>query len=149
MHVLNEDQVCVMNLAVSGHNVFVGGKPGTGKTYTVKRLEKSLKQIKNVKITCTTGMACSLYDEVMTIHSFAGIKDSRLNVDALVTSIRSRESCKQRRIETDCLIIDEVSQLSAKNFQVLNTLAQRVRGSEDLFGGLQLICVGDFFNYLQ
>ena len=39
----------------------------------------------------------------------------------------------------------EVSQLSAKNFQVLNTLAQRVRGSEDLFGGLQLICVENFF----
>ena len=96
MHVLNEDQVCVMNLAMSSHNVIVGGKPGTGKTYTVKRLEKSLKQIKSVKITCTTGMACLLYDEAMTIHSFAGIKDSSLNVDALVTSIRSVSAeCKE------------------------------------------------------
>lgn len=145
MHVLNIEQITVMDIAMGGHNVFVGGKPGTGKTYTVKRVEEILKQTKNVKVTCTTGMACSLYEEAMTIHSFAGIHNTRLNVDALVTSILSRDNCKQRWIETDALIIDEVSQLSAKNFEVLNTLAQRVRGNKELFGGLQLICVGDFY----
>jgi hypothetical protein len=58
-----------MDLAMDGHNVFVGGKPGTGKTYTVKRVVGVLKQTKQVTITCTTGMACSLYDDGMTLHN--------------------------------------------------------------------------------
>lgn len=145
MHVLNTEQISVMNLAMSGHNVFVGGKPGTGKTYTVKRVANILEQTKRVKITCTTGMACSLCDDAMTLHSFSGIQNSRMNVDSLVTSVLSRDSCKRRWIETDVLIIDEVSQLSSKNFEMINILAQRVRGSTKSFGGMQVICVGDFF----
>lgn len=135
----------MMNLAMSGHNVFVGGKPGTGKTYTVKRVANILEQTKRVKITCTTGMACSLCDDAMTLHSFSGIQNSRMNVDSLVTSVLSRDSCKRRWIETDVLIIDEVSQLSSKNFEMINSLAQRVRGSTKSFGGMQVICDGDFF----
>lgn len=77
MHVLNKEQVNVMDLAMDGHNVFVVEKPGTGKTYTVKRVVSILKQTKQVTITCTTGMACSLYDDGMTLHSFAGIQNSK------------------------------------------------------------------------
>jgi ATP-dependent DNA helicase PIF1 len=134
-----------MNLAMDGHNVFVGGKPGTGKTYTVKRVVNILKQTRQVKVSCTTGMACSLYDDAMTLHSFAGIKNSRMNVDAIVSSVMSQDACKCRWLETDVLVIDEVSQLSAKNFELINILAQQIRGSTKLFGGLQVICVGDFF----
>ena len=145
MHVLNKEQINVMNLAMDGHNVFVGGKPGTGKTYIVKRVVSVLQQTKQVKVTCTTGMACSLYDDAMTLHSFGGIQNSRMNVDSIVSSIMSRDTCKRRWLETDVLCIDEVSQLNAKNFELMNTLAQRVRGSTKLLGGLQVICIGDFF----
>ena len=44
MHVLNKEQINVMNLAMDGHNVFVGGKPGTGKTYIVKRAVSVLQK---------------------------------------------------------------------------------------------------------
>ena len=54
---INVEQVTVMSLAMSGHNVFIGGKPGTGKTYTVKCVVNNLKQMRNVQVTCTTGMA--------------------------------------------------------------------------------------------
>ncbi len=134
-----------MNLAMDGHNVFVGGKPGTGKTYTVKRVVNVLKQTRQVKVSCTTGMACSLYDDAMTLHSFAGIKNSRMNVDAIVSSFMSHDACKCRWLETDVLVIDEVSQLSTKNVELINILAQQIRGFTKLFGGLQVICVGDFF----
>ena len=124
----------LMNLAMDGHNVFVGGKPGTGKTYIVKQVVSVLQQTKHVKVTCTTGMACSLYDDAMTLHSFGGIQNSRMNVDSIVSSIMSRDTCKRRWLETDVLCIDEVSQLSAKNVELMNTLAQRVRGSTKLLG---------------
>ena len=92
-------------------------------------------------------MACSLYDEAMAIHSFSGMKNARLDVESLVTGILSQESsCTQQRwVETNVLIIDEVSQLCAKNFEIITILAERVRGIKKLFGGLQLICAGDFF----
>ena len=149
MHVLNKEQINVMNFAMDGHNVFVGGKPGTGKTYIVKRVVSVLQQTKQVKVTCTTGMACSLYDDAMTLHSFGGIQNSRMNVDSIVSSIMSRDTCKRRWLETDVLCIDEVSQLSAKNFELMNTLAQRVRGSTKLFGGLQVICIETSSSYHQ
>jgi Cdc6-like AAA superfamily ATPase len=114
MHVLNKEQIIVMDLAMDGHNVFVVGKPGTGKTYTVKRVVSILKQTKQVTITCTTGMACSLYDDGMTLHSFAGIQNSRMNVDSIISCVMSRDTCKRRWLETDVLCIDEVSQLSTK-----------------------------------
>ena len=149
MHVLNKEQINVMDFAMDGHNVFVGGKPGTGKTYTVKRVVSVLKQTKQVKVTCTTGMACSLYDDAMTLHSFAGIQNSRMNVDSLISSVMGRDACKLRWLETDVLCIDEVSQLSAKNFELMNVLAQQVRGSTKLFGGIQVICIGDSSSYHQ
>ena len=90
-------------------------------------------------------MACSLYDDAMTLHSFSGIQNSRMNIASLVTSVLNQDSCKRRWTETDVLIIDEVSLMSAKNFEVINVLAQRVRGCTKSFGGLQVICVGDFF----
>jgi hypothetical protein len=43
IHTLNVEQVTVMNLAMSGHNVFIGGKPGTGKTWIYGCMPYSLK----------------------------------------------------------------------------------------------------------
>jgi ATP-dependent DNA helicase PIF1 len=79
--VLNFEQRRVLDCVLSGHNVFISGKAGTGKTFMVKYLLKFLKQAMNVAITCTTGMACTLYDNARTLHSFAGLarKLSRLS----------------------------------------------------------------------
>ncbi|CAB3991909.1 pif1 helicase Pfh1 [Paramuricea clavata] len=77
--------------------------------------------------------------------SFAGVQNSRMNVDSIISSVMSRDTCKHRWLETDVLCIDEVSQPSAKNIELMNVLAQQVRGSIKLSGGLHVICIGDFF----
>jgi ATP-dependent DNA helicase PIF1 len=43
------------------------------------------------------------------------------------------------------LVIDEISMLSAELFDLLSTIASRVRLDERPFGGIQLILCGDFF----
>ena len=143
--VLNQEQRIVLDLVLPGHNVFFCGTGGTGKTFTVKKLANILKVTKTVAITCTTGMACRLYNnEAMTLHSFAGLINARMSVEALIESICSRESCLQRWKTTDVLIIDEVSQLSRKTFETIIHIAQAVRGGAKPFGGMQVITVGDF-----
>lgn len=89
-------------------------------------------------------MACQLYDKALTLHSFAGLINSRMDVEALVNSVLSRESCLARWRNTEVLVIDEVSQLSKKTFETINFISQRVRGEDKPFGGLQVIAVGDF-----
>lgn len=81
----------------------------------------------------------------ITLHSFVGLKSSRVNVDAVVNSIKGREECYSRWLTTDVLIIDEISQLSRRTFEHINYVAQKVRGFEKkTFGGIQVIVAGDF-----
>ncbi|CAB4042252.1 ATP-dependent DNA helicase PIF1 [Paramuricea clavata] len=84
---LNHEQKKVFDLAAEGHNVFFGGQGGTGKTFTVKRLVSYLSATKNVAVTCTTGMACDLYEKASTLHAFAGIVNSRMNVYELIVCV--------------------------------------------------------------
>jgi ATP-dependent DNA helicase PIF1 len=43
------------------------------------------------------------------------------------------------------LIVDEVSMLHGSLLAKLNEIAKHVKGSTRPFGGIQLICTGDFF----
>lgn len=43
------------------------------------------------------------------------------------------------------LIIDEVSMIDAELFDKLDYIARVVRGRNCPFGGVQLVCCGDFF----
>jgi ATP-dependent DNA helicase PIF1 len=47
--------------------------------------------------------------------------------------------------EAKCLILDEVSMLSQKIFEILEELGRRTRRNNSVFGGLQVIFLGDFF----
>jgi ATP-dependent exoDNAse (exonuclease V) alpha subunit len=51
---------------------------------------------------------------------------------------------RQRWISAKVLIVDEISMVSATMFELLELCARRIRGSSDRFGGIQLVCCGDF-----
>ncbi|KAK3743861.1 hypothetical protein QZH41_005259 [Actinostola sp. cb2023] len=81
--------VYTYNYSVSLYYVFNinSGKAGTGKTFIVKHIVKLMEKTKAIVVTCTTGMACKLYENAKTLHSFAGLRNGRRDIDALVSSV--------------------------------------------------------------
>jgi hypothetical protein len=59
--------------------------------------------------------------------------------------IMQREALYKKLLATKILIIDEVSMLDAKVLDKINVILKGVRRSQEAFGGVQIIFVGDFF----
>ena len=136
-----------MDLVNNGHNVYFGGIAGCGKTFVARKIVEvmSMKKV-HFACTCTTGIACTLYEEcsARTIHSFAGIGQCRGSKEELLRNILCNADCVSRWREIDVLFIDEISMLSKRTFDIIQHVSQNVRNSEYAFGGLQVIAFGDF-----
>jgi len=143
---LNEQQQEAVNLALSGHNIYLCGRAGTGKSYTIKELHKHLTDRgKVVAITCTTGIACSNFDNACTLHRWSGIHDGRYRSDEVIKLNSLNEAALDRIRTTDVLIVDEISMLSQRLFDQLVAVVTALRRDNDEFlCGLQLIVCGDF-----
>lgn len=129
-------------------NVFITGAAGTGKSYLLKYLIQELKLrsklVGNVSITASTGIAAS-HISGTTIHSYGGIGLGYQPVEKLLEKIFEKKSVIKRWIETNYLIIDELSMLNSIIFDKLEYIARKVRNNELPFGGICLILCGDFF----
>lgn len=81
----------------------------------------------------------------MTIHSFAGIGTGLGRESEIVGRVMGNAQAVQRWRQCDCLIIDEISMMSAECLDLLNVIASRTRNSREVFGGMQVVVCGDFF----
>lgn len=153
---LSEEQLGALKLAKEGKSLFITGSGGTGKTFLIRQIVKDLRcSGKIVCITALTGAAASLMADIgaRTLHSWAGISAKDVSVDQRVKQVMRRKECVQRWVDTDTLIIDEVSMLTPQMALELDSIGRRIRSkcvrienAKNLpFGGLQLVFVGDFF----
>lgn len=130
---------------LKGNNVFITGPGGTGKSYFIKKVYENAKQRGlNVSVTAMTGCAALLLDcNAKTIHSWGSIG---LGTDALEMIVQRIVKFRKRDnwLHTDLLIIDEVSMLSCELFELLYKVAQHFRRNPKPFGGMQILCSGDF-----
>ncbi len=134
-----------LSILQTGANVFLTGEPGSGKSHTVNRYVRYLRAHGiEVAITASTGIAAT-HIGGMTIHSWSGIgiKDKLTKSD--ITHIKGLPHYAKRIRKAKILIIDEVSMLDGKIFALVDRVCQGVRDSAEPFGGLQVVCVGDFF----
>jgi ATP-dependent DNA helicase PIF1 len=134
-----------LKIMTSGQNVFLTGSPGAGKTYVLSQfisLAKANGDI--VAVTATTGIAATHLSGI-TIHSWSGIGISSSFNDPAIQKVLSNKQIKARYKNTDILIIDEVSMLNDERLDLINDLAKLFRKSNEPFGGIQLILVGDLF----
>ncbi|MEK7122581.1 MAG: PIF1 family DEAD/DEAH box helicase [Patescibacteria group bacterium] len=140
---MTQDQA--FDILVKGENVFLTGEPGSGKTYTVNRFVRSLRE-KNiaVAVTASTGIAATHLGG-RTIHSWSGIGTHSTLTSSDLRRIADNKRTAKRIRETRVLVIDEISMLSADTFSAVEATCRKVRGSEEPFGGLQIVLVGDFF----
>ncbi|MFH1657017.1 MAG: helix-turn-helix domain-containing protein [bacterium] len=128
-----------------GHNVYLTGPPGSGKTFLLSQYIAYLKENhRTVAVTASTGIAATHMDGV-TIHSWSGLglKDTLTDLD--LRGLLKKSYLRKRIKNTDILIIDEVSMIHAFQFDMLNRICQAFKNSFKPFGGMQVVCSGDFF----
>lgn len=138
-------QSTALDILKTGKNVFLTGSAGAGKTYTINQYLHYLRaRGVNVAVTASTGIAAT-HMNGMTIHSWAGIGilDSLTPID--LKRIQRRPLVVERVQRAQVLVIDEISMLHKKQFEVLNQVLQAVRENDAPFGGIQLLLAGDFF----
>jgi ATP-dependent DNA helicase PIF1 len=130
-----------------GENLFVTGPGGTGKTKLIKHLVNYAKTTKKrIQVCALTGCAAVLLNcNARTIHSWSGIRLAKGDVDKIVQSvIKNKRSVKTWK-SIDVLIIDEISMMSKKIFELLDEIARAIRRVSTRFGGIQMVLTGDFF----
>ena len=126
-------------------NVFLTGQPGTGKTYTInKYIEWCIDNGILPAVTASTGIA-AIHVGGSTIHSWAGVRDDNALTAQDVEDILGNPWVRDRLCKTEVLIIDEISMVSKKLLNVVSVLAMAARNSDEPFGGIKVIAVGDFF----
>jgi len=128
-----------------GHNVFLTGPAGSGKTFLLNKYIDYLKDNRvNVGITASTGIAAT-HVNGRTIHSWSGfgIKNKLTQKD--MEKLSNSQVLKLRILTTKVLVIDEISMLHAHQLDLVNKICKKIRNSYLPFGGLQIVLCGDFF----
>jgi ATP-dependent exoDNAse (exonuclease V) alpha subunit len=134
-----------LNAMKMGYNVFLTGPPGSGKTYLLnKYIEYLRKNNQPVAVTASTGIAATHMDGT-TLHSWSGlgIKENLTKTD--IKRLIKKPYLRKHYKHTKVLIIDEISMLTATQFDAVDRASQQFKASFQAFGGMQVICSGDLF----
>jgi len=163
---LNTLQETAFNLIKEGKSICLTGSAGSGKSFLINYVLQELGE-RRIAVTAMTGIA-STHINGMTLHSWAGIPVKQMGKEQLLNSILSNKikdnksrtkgdkdeieledleidnDIVKRWKETDLLIIDEVSMMSAEVFNKMDYLGRAIRKIDKPLGNLQLLLSGDF-----
>jgi ATP-dependent DNA helicase PIF1 len=130
-------------------NIFLTGPGGTGKTALIKKMVEHCKAVgRKVQVCALTGCAAVILNsQAKTVHSWSGIGLANGSNEYIMRKVYANKYKSSQWKKIDVLIIDEVSMMSQKIFEVLDSIGRKVRsGAAHLpFGGLQLVFSGDFY----
>jgi len=153
---LSPEQRYALQCFENGENLFVSGPGGSGKSHLIRYFVKHLYTKGRIhQVTSTTGCSAILLSNqiriagrpivVKTIHSWSGIRLGKGTLADIVKQVfKTRRAIKEWK-RCRVLILDEISMLSKKLFTVLEYLGRYIRGNDKPFGGMQVVCLGDFF----
>ncbi len=134
-----------LEILKSGHNIYLTGRPGSGKTHLLNEFIRFLRQENiPVGVTAATGIAATHLNG-MTLHSWCGMGFLNELNDKELKKILKKRNLQKRLRKSRVLIIDEVSMLSAKHLDIASEIVRMFRQSWDPFGGMQVVLGGDFF----
>lgn len=150
METLNREQRAAYEAIMNGDTILLTGPGGSGKSHLLSVVfdDYTPKTGRKMAITAMTGCAALLLGPRMkakTLHSWAAVGLAKDPVNVLIKNIRKSSWALKRWLGTDCLVIDEVSMMTPEFLEMLNEIGKRIRKSEEPFGGIQVIFVGDFY----
>lgn len=131
-----------------GKNVFLSGPAGSGKSYTIEKfvqIKKALNPKINIVKTSTTGIS-AVNIGGKTIHSWAGMGIHNKSYQECLELPSTQEYWKSSHwkiMQTDILIIDEISMLSERGLDYVLNRIKAVRG-KNYKNKIQIIVSGDF-----
>lgn len=171
---LSEKQRIAYDKFIAGENLFITGPGGTGKTKLIKHFvdyvsyyekededenvkhtedkeEEGIKKKKiklpttKIQVCAMTGCAAILLNcNARTIHSWSGIKLAKGTKEEVVKSVIKNKKAMKSWRNTKILVLDEVSMLSKKVFEIIEEIARVAKKCPLPFGGMQVIFSGDF-----
>ena len=144
---LSEKQEEIFNKYKLNENIFITGPGGSGKSALIKYIVADAKEYnKEVQVCAMTGCAAVLLQcNAKTLHSWGGLGLAGGLNSVIANKIKNNRFKKKNWAKVDILIIDEVSMMSKKLFELINLTAQFCRKNTQFFGGIQVIFSGDFF----
>ena len=144
---LSTEQQLAFTKYRQGISFFVSGPGGTGKSMLIKTIyEDAISRNKQIQVCALTGCAALLLNcKAKTKHSWSGIGIASGPKEDIVEKVLSNYQKTKNWRAVEILIVDEVSMMSLKIFEILNIIATSIRNRNRLFGGIQVIFSGDFY----
>lgn len=127
---LTQEQQTAYDKILSGSNVFLTGKAGTGKTYVI---DKVLEKLDNAIVIAPTGTA-AINAKGITIHKFLKLKAE----PPINSNLTIRTKCSEALTIAKTIILDEVSMCRMDLFDCLISSIQKYNSHA------QIVVVGDF-----
>ena len=145
---LSLEQEYALQLVEQDENIFITGSAGTGKTCLIKQIVASaIERKKVIQVCAMTGCAAILLGcHACTLHSWSGIRLAKGTKEEIYDGLKTNKKIIAKWRKTNILVVDEVSMMSKRLFDLLNYIGKRLRNQMSKpFGGLQLIFTGDFY----
>ena len=140
MKLTTAQQLVLSTILNSRKSVFFTGPAGTGKSTLLSLIPRNSFTF----FTSLTAIS-ALPLNGMTLHQFAGVGLARESSVQLAVQVMLSDRHVQIWNSCQILIIDEISMCSAELFDKIEYVARVVRKNTAPFGGIQLVCCGDFF----
>lgn len=125
----------------TNQHLFITGKAGTGKTTFLRHIVKNLN--KRFVVTASTGIA-AINAGGVTLHSLFKIPFGPISPNTRPKGVMNKNTFSLLN-SIDTLIIDEISMVRPDVLDYVDRRLKQVRGSEESFGGLQVVMFGDLY----
>lgn len=130
---LSAMQQRIMNSVGMGNSMFITGPAGVGKSFIIHHICEVLEIGTFKRIAPTKTAARNIQGQTIC---------SLFKIRRYTDPIDDTGLLHLRRVET--LIIDECSMVDSDFFKSMDRALQKIHGIPKPFGGVQIICVGDF-----
>lgn len=138
--ILSDDQRRAWDALISGKNLFVTARAGSGKSFLIDFIKKNFRG--RVVVTASTGIAANNVGG-RTLHSQFLINP--MSPDAKDSAEKCDGGKRGYTLRTmRLLIIDEISMVSDALLECVSEILKSIRNSVLPFGGVQVALFGDF-----